>query len=77
VPAFGIQGDLSGYVTNADVTTNCLVAFIYVDGDWYTKPDCSNALVPIKTNGNWTVNISPLATDVNATEIATFLVPTN
>jgi hypothetical protein len=77
LPAYGAKGYLSGYVTNADVTTNCLVVFIYVAGDWYSKPGCADQLVPIQPDGSWTANISPNANDVTATEIAVFLVPTN
>jgi len=77
MPAYGAKGDLSGYVTNADLATNCVVVFIFVDGDWYTKPGCVNQLTPIQPNGAWTANITPNSNDVDATEIAAFLVPTN
>lgn len=81
MPAIGSQGNLSGYVTNANFATNCVVAFIYVEGDWYSKPGCANPLTPILTpiqpNGTWTANITPNVNDIYATEIAAFLVPTN
>ena len=77
LPAYGAHGNLSGYVTNANIATNCVVAFIYVAGDWYSKPGCSTQLTPIQPNGSWSANIAPNANDVNATEIAAFLVPTN
>jgi hypothetical protein len=77
LPAYGATGYLGGYVTNANVTTNCLVVFIYVAGEWYSKPGCADQLVAIHADGSWTANITPNANDVTATEIAVFLVPTN
>ena len=77
VPAFGAMGNLSGYVTNAYITTNCVAAFIFVGGGWYNKPYCNPQLTPIQSNGSWTANITTANSDTNATEIAAFLVPTN
>ena len=77
LPAYGVHDNLSGYVTNANVSTNCVAVFIYVAGDWYSKPGCSTQLTPIQPDGSWSANIAPNANDVNATEIAAFLVPTN
>lgn len=77
LPAYGAHGNLGGLVLNANPATNCVVVFIFVAGDWYSKPGCASPLTPIKPDGSWTANITPNVNDVNATEIAAFLVPTN
>ena len=77
LPAFGTFGNLGGYVTNANTTTNCVAAFIFVGGGWYSKPYCNPQFTPIQTNGSWSANITTANSDTNATEIAAFLVPTN
>jgi hypothetical protein len=77
IPALGAYGNLSGYVTNASFTTNCVAVFIYVAGGWYSKPTCSSQLTPINPDGSWTVNVTTSSSDTNATEIAAFLVPVN
>jgi len=77
LPPFGTSGSLSGYVTNANITTNAVAAFILVGGGWYSKPYCSPQLTPIQSNGTWSVNITTSNSDTNATEVAAFLVPTN
>jgi len=77
VPAYGTQGSLGGYVTNANPATNCVAVFIYVAGAWYTKPGCASPPTAIQPDGSWTAEITPNAADINATEIAAFLVPTN
>jgi hypothetical protein len=77
LPAYGTHGNLSGLVLNANPATNGVVVFIYVAGDWYSKPGCANQLTTIQPNGAWSVNITPNAADVDATEIAALLVPTN
>jgi hypothetical protein len=76
-PAFGARGNLGGLVLNASPASNCVVVFIYVAGDWYSKPGCSSQLTAIQPDGSWLANITPNVNDVNATEIAAFLVPTN
>ena len=76
-PAFGAYGNLSGYVTNASFTTNCVAVFIYVAGGWYSKPTCASQLTPINPDGTWSADITTSSSDTNATEIAAFLVPAN
>lgn len=77
LPAYGAHGNLGGLVLNANPATNSVMVCIYVAGAWYSKPGCSAQLTPIQADGSWSVNISPNANDVYATEIAAFLVPTN
>jgi hypothetical protein len=84
LPAFGSNGNLSGLVLNANPATNCVAVYIFVGNDpvvsggyWYSKPSCASPLTPIRPDGSWTANITPVGSDTNATEIAAFLVPTN
>ncbi len=77
LPAYGSSGNLGGVVSNANLTTNCVAVFIYVAGDWYSKPDCTSQLTPIQPDGSWSADITTGSSDKNATEIAAFLVPTN
>lgn len=77
LPAFGTTNALGGFVTNADLTTNCVAVFIFVDGGWYSKPSCQSQLTPLRTNGTWSANVATSASDTTATEFAAFLVPTN
>jgi len=75
LPAFGSQGSFGGLVLNANTTTNCVVVFIYVAGDWYSQPSCASQLTSIQPDGSWTASIAKPG--ASATEIAAFLVPTN
>jgi len=77
VPVAGTTNDLSGYVTNADPTTNSVAVFIFVGAGWYNKPYCSPALTAISSNGSWSASVVTSPSDTNATEFAAFLVPTN
>ncbi len=77
LPAFGMAGNLAGVVSNADVTTNGVIVFIYVGGGWYSKPNCASPLTPLQRDGSWSANIATVGTDLQATEVAAFLVPTN
>src|SRR5580698_5752904 len=77
VPAFGAQGSLSGFVLNANPASNSVAVFIFVGGEWYSKPSCASQLTTIQPDGTWTANITPVSSDTNATEIAAFLVPAN
>lgn len=75
--AYGSPGNLSGLVVNSDPATNNLAVYIYVAGSWYSRPGCAGALTPIQPDGSWSADITVSPSDVNATEIAAFLVPTN
>jgi hypothetical protein len=77
LPAFGAHGNMGGVVLNADSDANRVLAFIFVAGAWYSKPACTSQLTVIQPDGSWSANISPSANDVNATEIAAFLVPSS
>ncbi len=78
LPAYGsTTSNLSGYIQNADPTTNAVIVFIYVAGAWYSKPSCASQLTSIQADGSWTADITTSSSDKTATEIAAFLVPAN
>jgi hypothetical protein len=77
LPAYGANGNLAGLVLNADPSTNSILVFIYVAGDWYSQPNCANQLTPIQPDGSWSADISSSSNDKYATEIAAFLVPSS
>jgi len=64
-------------VLNASPATNSVAVFIFVAGAWYRKPSCASQLTAIRPDGAWTADVTTVAGDVNATEVAAFLVPTN
>ena len=78
LPAYGINGPLSGVALNASPATNAVAVFIYVPGyGWVTKPTCAQPLTTIQTNGSWFASITTGGSDVNATRVAALLVSTN
>ena len=77
VPAYGAYGNLGGIVFNADPARQRVAVFIYVGGGWYSKPTCAQPLTAIQPDGSWTANITPVASDINATIIAALLVSSN
>lgn len=77
LPAYGANGNLAGLVLNADPSTNSILIFIYVAGDWYSQPNCASQLTPIQADGSWNADISSSSNDKYATEIAAFLVPSS
>jgi hypothetical protein len=76
-PAYGSFGSLKGVVSNAVPALQRVAIFIYVGGGWYSKPSCAQPLTTIQPDGSWTADITPVATDVNATIIAALLVSSN
>jgi len=77
VPAYGTFGNLAGVVSNGNPATQRMAIFIYVAGGWYSEPSCALPLTAIQPDGSWTANITPVASDVNATIIAALLVSSN
>jgi hypothetical protein len=93
MPAFGTYGancNLSGYVTNANFTTNCLAVFAYWPNEnpspqydqklspwgWFSLPTFSSPLTRINSDGSWSCNM-PSNHDQYASEFCVALVPTN
>lgn len=77
VPAYGAHGNLSGIVSEGDPARQRVAIFIFVGGEWYSKPSCASPLTAIQPDGSWTANITPVGSDVNATIIAALLVSSN
>ena len=46
-----------------------IAAYIQVDGDWWVKPSAMNPLTTIAANGTWSVDISSVTTDLEATRV--------
>jgi hypothetical protein len=93
IPAFGTFGKtcfLSGYVTNVNTATNCLMVCDYWPNEnpspsydkklspwgWFSRPTFSNHLTVIQPDGTWSCNM-PSNFDQYAIEYAVMLVPTN
>jgi len=76
-PPYGAYGDLSGLVSGVEPSAHRVATFIYVSGKWYSKPSCDQQLTPIAADGSWSANITPVASDLNATIIAALLVSSN
>jgi Domain of unknown function DUF11/IPT/TIG domain len=93
MPAYGTFGPtcfLSGYVTNANFNTNCVVVYEYWPNQnpspsydqklspwgWFSRPTFANQLIPINPNGSWSCNM-PSNLDQYAEEYCVLLVPTN
>jgi len=93
VPPFGAYGTnflLSGYVTNANTATNCVMVCDYWPNEnpspaydakltpwgWFSRPTFAHYLTPLQPNGNWSCAM-PSNFDQYATEYAVMLVPTN
>jgi len=77
VPVFGAYGNLGGTISYGDPARQKVAIFIFVGGQWYSKPSCAEPLTSIQADGSWSANITPVASDVNATIIAALLVSSN
>jgi hypothetical protein len=93
MPAFGNFGPncfLSGYVTNVNTVTNCVMVCDYWPNEnpspshdakltpwgWFSRPTFDRFLTPIQPNGNWSCNM-PSNFDQYATEYAVMVMPAN
>lgn len=74
VPRYGSDGLLRGHVQNADPATHKVASYIYV-GAWWSKPTLSEPTVAVQPDGSFSAAISLEPTDVNATRVAAFLLP--
>ncbi len=89
---YGTTTFLSGYVTNANFTTNCLLVFDYwpnqdpsspyIDDSkltpygWFSRPNFANLKTTINADGTWSCNM-PSNYDQYAEEYCVVLVSTN
>ena len=75
VPAFGSYLNLKGVAQNVDPESVRVAAYIRVHGGWWNKPYWDAPATELGTDGTFSVNIATGGKDVEATEIAAFLVP--
>lgn len=79
LPAYGVAGNLSGFVAGASPASNAVAIYIYVPSyGWVTKPTCAQPVVPIQPDGSWSADVSTGgAGDLTATRFAALVVATN
>ena len=77
VPAFGQSTDpvLTGRVHGGEAGAQRVALYIRVGNGWWTKPTFVQPLTTIQSDGSWSANIVSSGGDVNATQIAAYLVP--
>ncbi|PRP73204.1 putative exo-beta-1,3-glucanase [Planoprotostelium fungivorum] len=74
VPSIGSRNPIRGRVYNHHDTATLKVAtFINVDNQWWVKPTLEQSSTFIRPDGSFEVDVSTGENDVNATEIAVFL----
>ncbi len=75
VPPVGSTENLRGRAW-ARLPVDCRVAvYIRVAGGWYNKPAWAVPATPIAADGTWNCDITTHANDLNATDVAAYLVP--
>lgn len=79
VPAFGQSADqvLSGRVHGGNAGSQRVALYIRVGDGWWTKPTFAQPLTAIQPDGSWSADIVTSGGDVNATQIAAYLVPSS
>jgi hypothetical protein len=76
VPARGSYGNLTGSTANVLPADHGVAVYIYVGG-WWNKPLNSAPVTSIGSNGTWTCDIATVGSDLLATKIAAFLIPSD
>jgi len=74
VPPVGSFENLEGEVLHVSPSDYRVAVYIYVNG-WWTKPTFSQPLTSIRSNGNWSTDITTGGDDEQATRIAAYLLP--
>lgn len=74
VPPIGSFNDLQGRVLNVDSSQCKVAAYIYVVGNWWTKPYFTSPLTTIRSDGSFTVDITTGGVDEEALRIRAYLV---
>jgi hypothetical protein len=75
VPAYGSFLDLKGVARHVDPELARVAVYIKVHGGWWTKPYWDSPTSALSADGSFSVSITTGGQDEQATEIATFLVP--
>ena len=74
IPAYGSTENLTGCVSNVNVTGYGVAVYVYVGG-WWTKPTFVQPLSTIRSDCTWTCDITTGGSDAYATQLAAYLVP--
>lgn len=76
VPPYGSAEELTGRVTNVNVSAYGVAVYIFVGG-WWTKPNFAQPLAALQPDGSWSCDITTGGSDAYATQLAAYLVPIN
>jgi uncharacterized repeat protein (TIGR01451 family) len=75
VPPYGSSDELEAQVSGVQPASYVVAAYIYVVGQWWTKPTFAQPTVAINPDGTVRIKIESGGTDYDATAIAAFLIP--
>ena len=75
IPPKGSNNNLEGKVCTVDPANYNVAVYIYVQGQWWTKPYWNKPWTSIKSNGTWKTDITTGGVDPQASRITAFLVP--
>lgn len=77
IPPYGTTQLLQGRVRNASPDSFVVAPYIFVEGSgWWTKPFFDPPIVPIQADSTWSTTITTGGSDIYATRICVFLIPT-
>jgi len=74
-PAIGIDGVLRGYVQHVVPNDARIACYIRVGGSWWMKPFQTAPLTWVRGDGTWMCDIVTHPNDLNATDLAAYLLP--
>jgi exo-beta-1,3-glucanase (GH17 family) len=75
VPPIGSNANLQGQEFHAAPSDFYVAVYINVAGGWWTKPTFAMPKTPVQCDGTWTTNIVTGGNDLQATQVAAFLLP--
>jgi hypothetical protein len=75
VPPKGSTTNLEGKVCSVDPANYNVAVYIYIHGQWWTKPYWNQPWTSIKSDNTWQADITTGGDDPQASRIAAFLVP--
>ena len=75
VPSKGSNAQISGIAERVDAKKYGVAVYIYVDGGWWTRPDITHPITSLASDGTWSVVYATNNDDLNATQIAAYLIP--
>ncbi len=74
IPPIGSFERLKGEVRNVDPNSVAVAVYIFVEGNWWTKPYWNAPKTPVKRDGTWLCNITTGGNDPMATKIRAYLI---